>query len=388
MSLAVLSAQPATVAETLTVFFGYALLAVFAQNAIFTRALGVSRLVQLVGDARTNSLLFGLLQCVTQLLLAPVAWYAGNAAASWGLGPAARPLVYLGCIAAVSAVEMALLHLIKLPWQRQLLRILPLAALNSCVLGTLLLGRTQSFTLTQSLGFGLGSGVGYLLAVLLGAGLGVAYDLMRTLRRRVRLPLLGPALDLLFWVLATVGLFLYTILRGGGELRLYTIAALLLGGCVYFWLLSPPVLLLTGLAAGLAARLLRLAAAPLLLLAGTVKKIREIIKRHFHYRRKWFNIKMIPEEMERSYRQEAAGKGGRAHVPHQKSGAADQDRDLGAAHLHGHRPAGPAGADPAAAGAEGEPGPAGSRADPGQRRPGRRRGRSRRPGPGGGDRPG
>ena len=167
MSLAVLSAQPATVAETLTVFFGYALLAVFAQNAIFTRALGVSRLVQLVGDARTNSLLFGLLQCVTQVLGAPVAWYAGNAAASWGRGPAARPLVYLGCIAAVSAAEMALLHLIKLPWQRQLLRILPLAALNSCVLGTLLLGRTQSFTLTQSLGFGLGSGVGYLLAVLL-----------------------------------------------------------------------------------------------------------------------------------------------------------------------------------------------------------------------------
>ena len=167
MNVAVLSAQPATMTETLTIFFGYAVLAIFAQNAVFTRALGVSRLVQLVGDARTNSLLFGLLQCVTQFLLAPVAWYAGGAAASLGLGPPARPLVYLGCIAAVSAVEMVLLHLIRLPWQRQLLRILPLAALNSCVLGTLLLGRTQNFTLTQSVGFGLGSGVGYLLAVLL-----------------------------------------------------------------------------------------------------------------------------------------------------------------------------------------------------------------------------
>ena len=155
MNLAVLSAQPATLTETLTIFFGYALLAVFAQNAIFTRALGVSRLVQLVGDERTNSLLFGLLQCVTQLLLAPVAWYVGGAAASLGVGPAARPLVYLGCIAAVSAVEMAFLHVVRLPWQRQLLRILPLAALNSCVLGTLLLGRTQSFTLIQSVGFGL-----------------------------------------------------------------------------------------------------------------------------------------------------------------------------------------------------------------------------------------
>lgn len=167
MNLAILSAQPATLAETLSIFFGYALLAVFAQNAVFTRALGVSRLVQLVGDERTNSLLFGALQIVTQLLLAPLAWYVGGVAAAAGLGPAARPLIYLGCIALVSVGELVVLYLVRLPWQRQLLRILPLAALNSCVLGTLLLGRTQSFTLTQSMGFGLGSGVGYLMAVLL-----------------------------------------------------------------------------------------------------------------------------------------------------------------------------------------------------------------------------
>ena len=167
MNTAIFAAQPSSLPETLAVFFNYALLAVFAQNAVFTRALGVSRLVQLVGDERTNSLLFGVLQCVTQLVLAPVAWYAGSWAAGAGLGPATRPLVYMGCIALVSVAEMALLYLIRLPWQRQLLRILPLAALNSCVLGTLLLGRTQSFTLMQSMGFGLGSGVGYLMAVLL-----------------------------------------------------------------------------------------------------------------------------------------------------------------------------------------------------------------------------
>ena len=49
----------------------------------------------------------------------------------------------------------------------QLLRILPLAAVNSGVLGTVLVERTQSFTLEQSMGFGLGSGLGYLLAVML-----------------------------------------------------------------------------------------------------------------------------------------------------------------------------------------------------------------------------
>ena len=111
------------------VFFGYAVLAVFAQNAIFTRALGVSRLVQLVGDDRTSSWLFGLQLCITQVLVAPLAR--------------------------------------RLPLAGKLLRIVPAAALNSCVLGTVLVERTQSFTLMQSLGFGLGSGVGYLLAVLL-----------------------------------------------------------------------------------------------------------------------------------------------------------------------------------------------------------------------------
>ena len=83
------------------------------------------------------------------------------------MGARSRPLVYLACIAVVSVAEMAFLYFVKLPWQRQLLRILPLACLNTCVLGTLLLGRTQSFSLLQSMGFGLGSGVGYLLAVLL-----------------------------------------------------------------------------------------------------------------------------------------------------------------------------------------------------------------------------
>ncbi len=49
----------------------------------------------------------------------------------------------------------------------QLLRILPLASVNSSVLGTVMVERTQSFTLEQSMGFGLGSGLGYLLAVML-----------------------------------------------------------------------------------------------------------------------------------------------------------------------------------------------------------------------------
>ena len=149
-------------------FFSYALLAVFAQNAVFTRALGVSRLVQLVGDDRTSSWLFGLQLCITQVLMAPIAWYAGGWITPLTNRAQLRPLVYMACIAAVCVLEQLVLWAAKsLPYRSALLRIVPLAGLNSCVLGTVLVERTQSFTLGQSLGFGFGSGLGYVLAVLL-----------------------------------------------------------------------------------------------------------------------------------------------------------------------------------------------------------------------------
>ena len=157
------------VVSSSAVFFSYALLAIFAQNAVFTRALGVSRIVQLVGDDRTSSALFGMMLCITQVLVAPAAFFAGR----WFIAPLdnraqLRPLVYIASIAVVCLAEHLVLWLLRsLPRRSQLLRIVPLAALNSGVLGTVLVERTQTFTLGQSLGFGLGSGIGYVLAVLL-----------------------------------------------------------------------------------------------------------------------------------------------------------------------------------------------------------------------------
>lgn len=157
------------VVSSSAVFFSYALLAIFAQNAVFTRALGVSRMVQLVGDDRTSSALFGMMLCITQVLVAPAAFFAGR----WFIAPLdnraqLRPLVYIASIAVVCLAEHLVLWLLRsLPRRAQLLRIVPLAALNSGVLGTVLVERTQTFTLGQSLGFGLGSGLGYVLAVLL-----------------------------------------------------------------------------------------------------------------------------------------------------------------------------------------------------------------------------
>ena len=149
------------------VFFSYAVLAIFAQNAVFTRSLGVSRLVQLVGDERTSSWWFALMLCITQVLVAPLVYFAGSFIAPLPNRAQLRPVMYLTCIAAVCLFELLVLKLAKGPRSGQLIRILPVAAVNSGVLGTVLVERTQSFTLEQSLGFGLGSGLGYLLAVML-----------------------------------------------------------------------------------------------------------------------------------------------------------------------------------------------------------------------------
>lgn len=47
-------------------------------------------------------------------------------------------------------------------------------------------------------------------ALLLGGAMGVVYDLFRILRVRVKLPLLGPLLDLLFWLTAVAALFVWS----------------------------------------------------------------------------------------------------------------------------------------------------------------------------------
>ena len=161
------TASMSEVLRAVGIFCSYAVLAVFAQSAVFTRGLGVSRLVQLVGDDRTNSWWFALLLCVTQLLVAPLAFYAGQLIAPLANRAQLRPVVYVACVAVVCIFAHLVLRAVKGPRSGQLLRILPVAAINSCVLGTVLVERTQSFTLGQSLGFGLGSGLGYLLAVLL-----------------------------------------------------------------------------------------------------------------------------------------------------------------------------------------------------------------------------
>lgn len=159
--------------QGLAQFVSYAVLAIFTENVIFSRALGISRLLKLLDDPGIKTWQYCTPVILVQLVSAPLAWLAHNRFFPW-LRPllpawlpvaALRPIVYLTC--AMLAMGVAWLALAPAPraWRLPCREQLPLAACNSCVLGTLLICTNRNYTLLQSVAFGLGSGFGYLFAV-------------------------------------------------------------------------------------------------------------------------------------------------------------------------------------------------------------------------------
>lgn len=157
------------VMQNLGNFMLYALLAMFVENAVFTRAFGVSRLTKLVSDSAVDSLLFCALLCLVQVISAPLAFFANRWLSAMHLPYAAyvRPLMFVLCAIAAFVVVLALMMVLPLPNRKELMAVLPMATFNCAILGPLLITSAQNYTFTQTVGFALGSGIGYGFAVLL-----------------------------------------------------------------------------------------------------------------------------------------------------------------------------------------------------------------------------
>lgn len=158
-----------TVLQNLGNFVLFALVAMFVENAVFTRGFGVSRMVKLVGDSAVDSLIFCALLCVVQVISAPLAFFAGRWLTSLQLsyGTYVRPLLYCLCAIAAFVVVLALVWALRLPNRKELMAVLPMATFNCAVLGPMLITASQNYSFTQTMGFALGSGLGYGFAVLL-----------------------------------------------------------------------------------------------------------------------------------------------------------------------------------------------------------------------------
>lgn len=155
------------VLKAVSTFFGYALVAIFAQNAVCTRALGVSRLVQMAGDTSVGSRTFGLLLCALQGISALLGYFMNRLLTGWRFWTYFRPLGMVLCSTAAFFVVLFAVVLSHRDGAKEIVAVLPMATFNTCILGTLLISTIQAFSLAQTIGFALGSGAGYVLAVYL-----------------------------------------------------------------------------------------------------------------------------------------------------------------------------------------------------------------------------
>ena len=154
-------------------FLSYMTLAVFAENVILARALGVTRLLKLVPDHKAQVWDYSLPFLLIMALSAPLGWAAHNLFFPWLRGhlPAGLPVAYsralryLTCAFLAAGVSWLLLGLLPRR-QRQACRAqTTLAGSSTAVLGTLLICTNQNYTLPQSIAFGLGSGIGYVFII-------------------------------------------------------------------------------------------------------------------------------------------------------------------------------------------------------------------------------
>ena len=172
-------------------------------------------------------------------------------------------------------------------------------------------------------------------AAALGLAVGLLYDLFRVLRVRVALPLLGAVLDLSFWIIVTVALFVWSQQAWRGEIRLYGIFFLFGGGVLYFWLISTWMLKIGYFLADAAALVWRILTLPLAAAGKLQKKTKKFAKNSFHFAQEWFRINQITEELDAAARRrERRETGGSAHAV-QASRSFDQGRGDGPADLHG-----------------------------------------------------
>lgn len=150
-------------------FILYALIAIFAENAIFSRSLAVERTLQLVDDQR-SLITFGVLATTCLMPASVLTYFAGKLIPESAYAYALRPLVFVASMVLVYLVMRVIINAAANGNFKDLYKKvsddLHLAMFNSAVFGSLILCSNGQFTLTQTMGFCLGSGIGFTVATL------------------------------------------------------------------------------------------------------------------------------------------------------------------------------------------------------------------------------
>lgn len=152
-------------------FFSYSVLAIGAQNVIFTRGLGLSTGLRMINDPRKDTLYFCGALTGFQLINSILAYFLIPLIYASPLAEYARfitPVVIVICCAiSYIAVVFGLSMAIKRSTFKKIIHSLTGASINSAIVGTIILTLGRGFNFVETIGFALGSSLGYLLAMLL-----------------------------------------------------------------------------------------------------------------------------------------------------------------------------------------------------------------------------
>ena len=157
--------------NSLMPFFAYSVLAIGAQNVIFSRGLGLSTGLRMINDPKKDTIYFCVALTFFQIINSVLAYFTVPVIYKSPLAEYARfatPVVIVVCCAfSYIVVVFALGAILKKSTFKKIIHSLTGASINSAIVGTIILSLGRGFNLIETIGFGFGSSIGYLLAMLL-----------------------------------------------------------------------------------------------------------------------------------------------------------------------------------------------------------------------------
>ncbi|MBQ7816537.1 MAG: hypothetical protein IJ339_04170 [Oscillospiraceae bacterium] len=156
--------------EMLISYFGLALVAAGAQNAVFTRALGISSGLRMLHDSKKSTGYFCAALTVFQLMSVVRVYFALPLVDVLGFGQYRRfvlPAIVVAACTVSYVVIIVLLSMIMGDKFKDVVRSVTSASINSAIVGTVILTVYQGLDFGESIAFALGSSVGYFLAIVL-----------------------------------------------------------------------------------------------------------------------------------------------------------------------------------------------------------------------------
>jgi electron transport complex protein RnfA len=151
--------------ENVLTYFAMALTAATVENAVFARALGLSRFTLLL-NSRRQGIIYGVTMTWMLVLAALPVSVINDYLLDFEFSRAIRTPLYLLSVLAAYLLTYFVTKRYLPKLYELILPALPVSTFNTALFGALYISALQRFTTAQTTGYALGTGVGYTVALL------------------------------------------------------------------------------------------------------------------------------------------------------------------------------------------------------------------------------